>query len=70
MPIALTAQEVLNREFPEIRARLLQLGAALDRIDRGAGAAPDDPRAEKIREALRLLAEPDVRGSQGQPNRA
>src|SRR5438034_97857 len=31
MPIPLDAPEVLNREFPEIRARLLQLAAALDR---------------------------------------
>jgi hypothetical protein len=58
MPIPLDAPEVLNREFPEIRARLLQLAAALDRMERAAGSAESDPRLPKIREALSILAEP------------
>ena len=55
MSIPLDALEVLNRELPEIRARLLQLAAALDRMDRGAGSAADDPRRRTIDEGLRLL---------------
>jgi hypothetical protein len=55
MPIPLDAPEVLNREFPEIRARLLQLAAALDRMDRAAGTSEGDPRRQKIREALAIL---------------
>jgi len=63
MPIPLDAPEVLNREFPEIRARLLQLAAALDRMERAAGSTETDPRREKIREALSILG-------QSGPNRA
>jgi hypothetical protein len=57
MPIPLDAPEVLNREFPEIRARLLQLAAALDRMDRATGSPEADPRRQKIREALAILLE-------------
>ena len=55
MPIPLDAPEVLSREFPEIRARLLQLAAALDRMDRAAGTPEADARRQKIREALAIL---------------
>jgi hypothetical protein len=59
MPIPLSAAEVLNREFLEIRARLLQVAAALDRLDRAAGAAGEsvdtDPRLERIHRALAVL---------------
>ena len=55
MPIPLEAPEVLNREFLEIRARLLQIAASLDRLDRAAGSVEDDPRLAKIREALAIL---------------
>ena len=57
MPIPLDAPEVLNREFPEIRARLLQLAAALDRMDRAAGSPEGDARRQKIRDALAILAD-------------
>jgi hypothetical protein len=57
MPIPLDAPEVLNREFPDIRARLLQLAAALDRMDRAAGSPEADPRRQKVREALAILLE-------------
>jgi hypothetical protein len=64
MPIPLDAPEVLNREFPEIRARLLQLAAALDRMDRAAGTPEMDPRRQKVREALAILLDDAA------PNRA
>lgn len=57
MPIPLDAPEVLIREFPEIRARLLQLAAALDRMDRADGSPEKDPRRQKIRDALAILLE-------------
>jgi hypothetical protein len=57
MPIPLDAPEVLNREFPEIRARLLQLAAALDRMDRATGSPEADGRRQKVREALQILLE-------------
>lgn len=55
MPIPMNAPEVLEREFLEARARLLQLGAALDRIDRAEGSVADDPRPGRLRQAIEAL---------------
>lgn len=51
-----TAQEIFDREFLEIRAKLLQLAAHFDRIDR-AGTL-DDARRETVTQALQLLLDP------------
>ena len=59
MPIPLDAPEVLNREFLEIRARLLHIAASLDRMDRADGSAAGDPRLDAIRRALSILADDD-----------
>jgi len=56
MPIPLDAPEVLNREFLEIRARLLHVAASLDRMDRAEGSVAGDPRLAAIRRALAILA--------------
>ena len=58
-----TAKAVLDREFLEIRARLLQVAAALDRLDRAEGSVADDPRRKNLDKALDVL-----RGSE--PRRA
>ncbi|HEX7377077.1 MAG TPA: hypothetical protein VF278_08190 [Pirellulales bacterium] len=55
MPIPLTAPQVLDREFLELRAKLLELAAGLDRIDRAAGDVEADPRLGKIEQALEVL---------------
>jgi hypothetical protein len=55
MPLPLTAQEVLNREFLEIRCKILDLAAALDRLDRAEGSLEDDPRLAALRAALDVL---------------
>jgi hypothetical protein len=55
MSTPLTAPDVLNREFLEVRARLLQVAAALDRLDRAPGSAADDPRIKNIGRALDVL---------------
>jgi hypothetical protein len=60
MPIPLDAPEVLNREFLEVRAKILEIAAVLDRIDRAEGAVRDDPRLAKIQRGLDIL-----RSSQG-----
>lgn len=49
------ASEVLDREFLEIRKRLIDVAASLDRIDRAEGSVADDPRMEQIRRSLPLL---------------
>ena len=56
MPIPLDAPEVLDREFLEIRARLLHIAASLDRLDRAEGKVAGDPRLEKIKKSLAILA--------------
>ena len=50
-----TAAQTLDREFLTIRCKLLEVAAALDRIERGQGSAAGDPRLEKIRETLAIL---------------
>lgn len=60
MPIPLDAPDVLDREFLEVRARLLQVAAALDRLDRAAGDVSADPRLDKIRRALAILENPQA----------
>lgn len=54
----LPGQTVLDRYFLEVRAKLLDIAAALDRIDRGGGA--NDPRLEKVRQALTIAREPQT----------
>ena len=56
----MTALAVLDREVLEVRARLIEVGATLDRIARGENPADvaDDPRLATIREALAVLADP------------
>ncbi len=55
MPSPLTASETLDREFLEIRARLLQIAASLDRLGRAEGSMQNDPRLQKIQQALAIL---------------
>jgi hypothetical protein len=56
MPTGSRAANVMDREFLGIRGRLIELAAALDRIDRAEGAASGDPRREQIRRSLEILA--------------
>ena len=53
----LPAAKALDTAFLEIRSKLLDLAAALDRVGRGHGAAAaeNDPRLDKIRQALEIL---------------
>lgn len=55
MSIPMTSTEVLDREYLEIRAKILQLAASFDRLDRGDGSVSGDPRLSLIHEALRVL---------------
>jgi hypothetical protein len=41
--------------FLETRCKILEIAAALDRLDRGAGSVADDPRMARIRQALQTL---------------
>ena len=55
MPHSLAKPQVLDRELLGIRAKLIELAAALDRIDRAEGSLAGDPRIEKIRRSLNVL---------------
>ena len=55
MPIPMTAAEVLDREFLEIRAKILDLAASFDRLDRASGSVADDPRWGLLHEAIEVL---------------
>ncbi|QDU96126.1 hypothetical protein [Lignipirellula cremea] len=55
MSIPLSSAEVLQREFFEMRAKLLELAASFDRLDRADGEVKGDPRMAQIEEALRVL---------------
>ena len=57
MPIPLEATEVLDREFLEVRARILELAAALDRLDRASGSVAGDPRLTRIHQGIAALQE-------------
>ncbi len=58
MPIPTAAPDLFEREFLGIRARLLELAATLDRIDRAEGRTSDDPRHKLIRQSLEVLLSP------------
>lgn len=57
MSIPMTAPELLDREFLEIRAKLLELAASFDRLDRAEESVKDDPRYDLIMRGLKLLEE-------------
>ena len=56
MPGIASRPIVLDREFLEVRARLLDLAAALDRLDRAEGTiAPEDDRLARILAGIEAL---------------
>jgi hypothetical protein len=60
MPSSRDATEVLNRDFLETRSRILEIAAALDRLDRAPGRVGETPdrRVAQLRQALEALLEP------------
>ena len=59
MSIPMTAPQVLQRYFFEMRCKVLEVAASLDRLDRAGGSARDDsdPRLVQLRRAVRVLLE-------------
>jgi hypothetical protein len=56
------AQQVFDHDFLEIRARILELAASLDRLDRAPGHPGihhPDHRVAEVRQALEVLLVPD-----------
>lgn len=61
-----TAKQLLDREFLEVRCRLLDIAAALDRVERaeGSGAVRSDARLRQVRDALAVLTDGDPERAQ------
>ena len=61
----LTAVALLDREFLEVRCRLIDIAAALDRVDRAPDrdVVQDDPRMTQLAGAVGILMD-------GKPDRA
>ena len=53
----MTATEVLDREYLTVRAKVLEIGAALDRIDRAEPPIGNDTRLDKLHAGLKVLLE-------------
>jgi len=52
-----SSREIMDREFLPTRAKILEIAAALDRVSRADGEAPNDPRWSQLRAALELVLE-------------
>jgi hypothetical protein len=53
------AREVFDQEFLPVRAKLLEVASALDRIDRSEGLLDNDPRRTQIQAAIQVLLRPE-----------
>jgi hypothetical protein len=51
----LHASALLDRHYLEVRARILEVAATLDRIERAEGNVLDDPRRAELEAAIELL---------------
>lgn len=58
-----TRERIIELHYLEHRARLLDIAAFLDRLDRAPGNAQDDFRVEALKRAMSIL-------NDGQPDRA
>ncbi|MDA7875269.1 hypothetical protein N9Z58_00820 [bacterium] len=52
----MNSKQILDREFLEIRAKILEVAAALDRIERAEGDVSGEPRMALIAEAIKIIA--------------
>jgi hypothetical protein len=55
LPTPMAAQAVLDREYLEVRAKVLELAATFDRLERGGGIPIVDGRLKLVRQGLKVL---------------
>ncbi|MEC7567365.1 MAG: hypothetical protein VX738_16915 [Planctomycetota bacterium] len=67
MATSLDAQQVLDREFLEIRGKILEIASSLDRLQRAAGTVDQDERFQRLQQGLQILLDP---AGQDEPSRA
>lgn len=53
----MNSQQILDREFLEIRAKILEVAAALDRLERAEGDVSLDPRMALLGDAIDVIAQ-------------
>jgi hypothetical protein len=53
------ATEVFDQELLPIRAKLLEVAASLDRIDRANGSVGTDARRTQVQAAIQVLLRPE-----------
>ncbi|MEZ6120311.1 MAG: hypothetical protein R3C28_27580 [Pirellulaceae bacterium] len=51
---AMPASQVLDREFLQLRAKILELAASFDRLDRGA-PLPEDTRLNLLHQGIQIV---------------
>jgi hypothetical protein len=59
MPNARKSLEVLEQEFLPVRAKILEVAAALDRLDRASGSLASESRRAQVHAAIQVLLRPD-----------
>ena len=55
MSIPMTTEQILDREYLEIRAKILELAASFDRLERSDGVIPEDERWQLIQQGIKTL---------------
>jgi len=55
MATPLKAPELLDKEYLEVRAKILEIGSSLDRLDGATGDLSDDPRVGLLLRGLEEL---------------
>ena len=50
------AEQILEREFLGMRAKILEVAASMDRMDRADGSVDSDPRVALISQAVDILS--------------
>jgi hypothetical protein len=53
------SSEVLEQEFLPARAKILEVAAALDRLDRAEGSTATDSRRAQLQAAIQVLLRPE-----------
>jgi hypothetical protein len=54
---SLNTSQLLDRDFIDIRSKLIDLAASLDRIKQSIDSNAKDPRLEKIQQAIAILSD-------------
>jgi hypothetical protein len=54
-----SSADVLDQEFLPIRAKLLEVAASLDRLDRAGGSLTSESRLTQVHAAIQVLLQPE-----------